>query len=133
DSARSLIALMRYRSSMVNARFCCATAVAAANAANRQTACFMARMLSSYDSALHGMARTSVCRMERHLHNVANVDAGRRQDPHGEDAADQPLVARHAVRDLARPRYLADSRRRAHVRDRLRLSRAPADDRHHGR
>src|SRR5436190_12033263 len=109
DSARSVIPLARYRSSMVNARFVCANAVVAMNVAIRKTARFMARMLSSYSSALHGLAVTAVRRLGGHVRDAAHVDADRRQDPPDEDALDQPLVERRPLRDSLRPRHLDDS------------------------
>ena len=70
--------------------------------------------------------RNCPMRVARHLRDPAPVDADRRQDPARADAVAQSFLACPAVRHRARADHVADSVRRANLRDRVRFHRSRA-------
>ena len=67
--------------------------------------------------------------LANHAADAASLDADRRQTPAGADAADQPLLAQHALPFAARVDHLGHSVSRRALRDRLRPPRPRAGDR----
>src|SRR5262245_3734279 len=65
-----------------------------------------------------GMAESAARSMEGYLRDAASLVADRREDSADAQSVAQPLVARDALRDRARPDDFSDVGRRAHVPDR---------------
>src|SRR5437762_10875299 len=76
------------------------------------------------------MASFAFCRVEGHGHYSSLVDANCRQNSADPESVDQPLLARHALRDFSRPGHFAHTARYAHVRDTLRFHRSPTAHSH---
>ena len=86
-----------------------------------------------HDAAPGKMARASRRGLEGHARHAASVDAACRQNTPRADAVAQSFVARHAVRDRARPDDLAYPSRGRPVPDRFRPRRSRVVDTHQRR
>src|SRR2546429_2065756 len=71
------------------------------------------------------MASSALCRVERYGHYSAHVDANRRQNSTHTQSMDEPLLARHALRDFSRPNDFTYPAWFAHFRDTVRFHRSP--------
>ena len=85
-----------------------------------------AHALQSTNSSFPSLARPSLWRVERNLHNSATLDADRRKNPARSHASHQPLLGSYALPHRARPHHLAHALRQPHSADRLRFCRPHA-------
>ena len=72
-----------------------------------QGACHDRLALDFHSTAIRGMAGSSARCLERYLRHAPHVDANRRQNPLGANAARQPLVERAAVCQRTRSDHFA--------------------------